>query len=215
MNEKEALLLGIILGDGCIGVYDNNHQYKIQITGHATDDKEFLLNVVKPLLKEIFNKNFRVSERRRCKAIDLIAYSKEIFDIINKKWGVEFGKGKKVFIAEQFVSNPNIMKKIISGFFATDGSLVITNNNGVWYPRLEFQNTSYTILKQIRKFLASLGIKGGFYKMKRNKSISFGKKIYRLQYNGVKNLLNFRKEIGFINPKHQLKFCEFKLEMLG
>jgi intein/homing endonuclease len=142
-------------------------------------------------------------------------YSKEIFDIINKRWGVEFGRKKEVFIAEQFTSNSNIMKKIINGFFATDGSLVITNNNGIWYPRVEFQNTSYTILKQIQEFLASLGIKGGFYKMKRKQSISFGEKVYRLQYNGKENLLKFKEEIGFINPKHQLKFDEFKLEMLG
>lgn len=211
MNEKEALLLGIILGDGCIGFYGKN-QYKVQITGHAIDDREFLLNIVKPLLKEIFDKNAGVNERKQCKAIDLAVYSKNAFDIINKKWEVGIGKKKEVSIAEKFTAEPNVMKKIVSGFFATDGSLVITNNNGTFYPRIEFQNISQKILKQIKDFLLTVKLKGGLYKMDRK---HYGGIVYRLQYNGKKNLLNFEKEIGFINPKHKLRFEEFKMEMLG
>ncbi len=211
MNEKEALLLGIILGDGCIGKY-GKYQYKIQVTGHSIDDKEFLLKLVKPILIELFKKDVGVNHRKKCKAIDLYIYSKEVFGIMTKEWGIPAKRKNGVFIDGKFLKDANLMKKIIAGFFATDGSLVITNNNGTFYPRVEFQNTSVKILRQIRRFLATSDLKGGLYKGYRK---GYDGTIYRLQYNGKKNLLKFGKEIGFINPKHDLKFDEYKIEMLG
>ncbi len=203
MNGKEALLLGIILGDGSIGLYSKS-QYKITITGHSIDDKKFLLNIVKPLLDSIFNIRVAVRERKDKKATDVYFYSKKVFHVLRDKWRIEAGKKREVKIARSFISDVRLMKKIVSGFFATDGSLVITNNNGVLYPRVEFQNISLTVLKQVRKFLADFKIKGGLYKMNRDKSI-----VYRLQYNGKENLSKFRRNIGFINPKHEKKFQEY------
>jgi len=203
MNESEALLLGIILGDGCVYRY-GKHQYKIQVSGHSIDDEVFLLKVVKPLFKRIFDKDVKIYKRKSSKTTDLVLYSKEAFEAVNRRFGIQKINEKGIFIADTFLNERRIMKGIIAGFFATDGSVVITDNNGTIYPRVEFQNISYKILKQIQDFLLKLGLRGGLYRMDRKHGI-----VYRLQYNGKTNLLKFKNGIGFINPKHELKFDKY------
>ena len=99
-----------------------------------------------------------------------------------------------------------MVRYIIRGFFATDGSLVLTDNNGILYPRIEANGISKNLLFEINNFLNSKGINCKFYKAKRIKENGFGyplnrKEQYRLQINGKKNLKKFEKIIGFINPK--------------
>jgi len=203
MNESEALLLGIILGDGCVGKY-GKHQYRIQVSGHSIDDKAFLLTVVKPLFKRIFGRDVKIYKRKLSKTTDLVLYSKDAFEALNRYLNIQEINEKGVFIADAFLNEHRAMKGIIAGFFATDGSVVITDNNGTTYPRVEFQNVSYKILKQVQDFLLKLGMKGGLYKMDREHGT-----VYRLQYNGKTNLLKFKNGIGFINPKHELKFDKY------
>jgi hypothetical protein len=213
MNEKEALILGVMLGDGCLSVHKSRNGsigYIIVVSGHIDDDREFLTEIVKPIFVDLFSKKVNINEQPNYGKIDLRIYSKDLLTFMNEKWSLPVGKSRSKEISYEFLNDQKLMKNIVSGFFATDGSLVITNNNGTMYPRIEFQNVSEKILKQIQDFLPTLGLEGGLYKMRRESKI-----VYRLQYNGRQNLLKFEKEIGFINPKHQLKFDEFKLEMLG
>lgn len=203
MNEKEALLTGILLGDGMIGVYGRQH--KVQVTCNSIDDKEFLFGIVKPLIEKIFKIQAKSRTRKDCNAIDIYFYSKPIFTKITNDWGLPVsGTGYKK-IPEHITKDANLMKEVVAGFFATDGSLVITNNNGTVYPRIEFQNISQQLLIQVKGFLSKLSIEGGIYSMNRNGNI-----VYRLQYNGYKNTLKFKEIIGFINLKHQIKFESFK-----
>ncbi len=55
-------------------------------------------------------------------------------------------------------------------------------------------------------------MEGSFYEAKRNKPYDRGgirQQQYRFQFNGKRNLLLFNELIGFVNPKHQLKFDRF------
>ena len=211
INKNEALVLGVILGDGHLGIYSNS--YQVVISGNLTDDKEFLLDVIKPILEKLFKKHVGTNKRLGDNTLDLKISSKEVLFVINKRWKLPIGKKKEISIASKFLDIPDITKNIISGFFATDGSLVITNNNGIMYPRIEFQNISKKLLEQVQKILSnSIGLfGGGLYKMIRKNPTRI---VYRLQYNGKRNLLKFKNKIGFINPKHKSKFIEYKLEML-
>ena len=99
-----------------------------------------------------------------------------------------------------------MVRYIIRGFFATDGSLVLTDNNGILYPRIEANGISKNLLFEINNFLNLKGINCKCYNAKRLKENGFGyplnrKEQYRLQINGKKNLKKFEKIIGFINPK--------------
>ncbi|MGC8979586.1 LAGLIDADG family homing endonuclease [Caldisericum sp.] len=214
MNEKEALFLGSMLGDGymCISNTRQGLKYFVGVCGNIVEDKEFLLDIIRPVFFNLAGKLPRIEEQPLAGCLRLTVQSKNLLFFMNKEWGLPIGKSRNRKIKNEFTTDPALMKKIVSGFFATDGSLVITNNNNTIYPRIEFQNISYDLLKQIQVFLLTLGLKGGLYKMIRKNPDRI---VYRLQYNGKKNLLKFKEEIGFINPKHRLKFDEFKLEMLG
>lgn len=203
MDEKEALILGAMLGDGTANRYGN--QSRIAITGHSIDDKEFLLLKIKPLLEEVFKTNVHINNRKIEFVTDLIIYSKSILNLINGEWGYPLGKKFNIEIPKKFVDNEAIMNNIIKGFFATDGSLVLTNNNGTIYPRVEFSNISLTILGQIKDFLLRFGIKGGLY-ISHKLNPTHPRNVYRLQFNGRENLFKFQQSIGFFNPKHNKKF---------
>jgi hypothetical protein len=214
MNEKEALFLGTMLGDGymCISNTKQGPKYFIGICGHIEEDRAFLLDIIRPIFFNLSKKLPRIEEQPSESVLRLVIQSKNLLFSLNKEWELPIGKSRTRKIKDEFTNSPSIMKNIIAGFFATDGSLVITNNNGTMYPRIEFQNISEEILHQIKNFLSTLGLNGGLYKMNRKNPDRI---VYRLQYNGKQNLLKFEKEIGFINPKHKLKFEEFKIEMLG
>lgn len=209
MLQDESMLYGAMLGDGNVANYGG--QYRITITGHSIDDKDFLISRIKPILEKLFKKSIHINFRKDCLAIDLVIYSKEVFKYVVKEWNYPVGRKKDIFIPENLVQDEKVMRNIISGFFATDGSMVITNNNGTFYPRVEFGNKSTAILVQIRNFLSQFGINGGLYISHKHSTGN----VYRLQYNGKGNTLKFWEIIGFINPKHKRKFEEFATEFIG
>ena len=112
----------------------------------------------------------------------------------------------KVFYEKKF------LKLITQGYFATDGSLVLTKNPNKFYPRLEIHSIAPKLLHQIQKHLIKEGLKGKFYKCKIKKKEIRWKNVhpqYRIQFNGSKNLLLFKQKVGFINPKQLEKFSNF------
>ena len=214
MNKYEGIILGVILGDGCLSICNSKDgkDYLITVSGHLHDDRKFLLDIIKPLFFKLFRKNTRVREQPKEGKIDLVIQSKDLLFFMNREWNLPIGKSRNKKISDKFLSNNELMKKIISGFFATDGSLVITNNNGIIYPRIEFQNVSEQMLRQVQKFLSNVSLNGGgLYKMVRENN----RVVHRLQYNGKENLLKFRNVIGFINPKHEEKYLKYRLETPG
>lgn len=213
ITKKEAIILGTMLGDGCLCISQTKRGtiYLTVISGHIKEDEAFLVNFIKPILFDIFKKWPRERRQPRYGKLDLVLQSKKILNLMNEKLGLPIGKSRDRKIKKEFIQDTLVMQKIIAGFFATDGSFVITNNNGTIYPRIEFQNISQTLLKQIQIFLSkTIRLKGGgLYKMHREKGI-----VYRLQYNGKENLLKFVQEIGFINPKNKKKFKGYYLRFM-
>jgi hypothetical protein len=208
MNSKEAMMLGIILGDGSFGVYGKN-VYSIRISCHSIDDKKFLRSVVSPLMKRVFGKEPKEYDRKATRTTDLIIYSRKAYEQMLSMYGLQ-KSNKWVRIPTRFADDSVAMKGITAGLLATDGSVVLTNNNGTVYPRVEIQNKSSGILREIRSFLTSKGMNAGLYTRPREE---YDSTITRLQLNGRKNLLKFNRMIGFINPKHQLKFVKYMQEV--
>lgn len=135
---------------------------------------------------------------------------KQLFLFFNKL-GFPIGKkGNKIKIPENI--NIKHYKPIIQGYFATNGCLVITNNNSTIYPRIEFSSISKGLLLQVLNYLNNNNMRGNIYishKAKENRQT-----LYRIQFNGIKNLKNFRKIIGFVNPKHELKYNKWRQRYL-
>lgn len=215
VDNDFALLYGIMLGDGCLSLVrkkDRKAQMKfVTITGSLVDDYLFFENIVHPLLKKFREKDTKIKIRKDCNAIEFNFTDSKLFDLFHS---VGFPIGKKenrLFIPKMFYDN-HLVESVISGFFATDGSIVLTKNPNKYYPRLEAHVIARDLIKEIYDFLSQLGFEGHFYKCKRKVRDIRWKNTqdqYRFQFNGKKNLILFSEKIGFVNPRYQEKFRGF------
>ncbi len=206
-NEKFALLYGIMLGDGCLSLVNGNKKF-ISITCSLDDDLPFFQEVLAPLLEEFRGKRTKIKFRKDCRAIEFNFTDLILFDKISAS-GFPIGKkGNSVKIPSIFYEK-NLLKNIVQGFFATDGSLVLTKNPNKLYPRVEGNGISRELITQISNYLQSKGMHGKVYDAKRKKFYKKYQNQYRFQFNGKDNLLIFNNQIGFVNPKHQLRFQNF------
>ena len=203
-KEDIALIYGIMLGDGCLSKVGDHH-YFFEICGHIEDDLDFL-EKIKPIVEQIRGRAVKIKKRPTLGKLEMGFSDKKVF-LFFKSIGFPVGKkGTNVAISQFFTERS--YKHIIKGYFATDGSLVLTNNNGTLYPRIEFSSISKSLLTQTLVYLNKNGMNGNLYvshKAKRNWNT-----LYRIQFNGQKNLLRFSEIVGFFNPKHQRKFEYYK-----
>lgn len=214
-EEKFALLFGILAGDGCLSFYKccNRNYFTIVITGSSLDDIPFYEQVVIPIinsLREGNKKSVKIKKRLDCNAIEILFSDKAFF---NRLKSYEFPVGKKGqrLIIPKYFYDYGLLKYIVQGFFATDGSLVLTKNPNKFYPRIEARVIHKDFLRQVYEYLVSLGLSGAYYlgKSRPNPRWRVVQDQYRFQFNGKKNLLLFSDLIGFVNPKHNFKFDKF------
>ncbi len=177
------------------------------------DDKPFYNSIVVPLINSLRTnkKSINFKKRKKYGKIEMNFTDKILFNKL-KEIGFPGGKkGSKLEIPKIFYEK-NLLKYVVQGFFATDGSLVLTRNPNKYYPRIEGTGIYKKLVFQISDYLNELGMKGYFYTAKRNKADGFSKlrqQPYRFQFNGKGNLLIFKELVGFINPKHHERFVKF------
>ena len=212
LNKGGALFYGIMLGDGCLSHHqskDGQDYFFISITCSYRDDQEFMKEILLPLTIKLREKNVNIKQRPEKGTVELNFTDKRLFQKIK---GLNFPVGKKgpeLAIPKVFYEQ-RLLKEIVQGFFATDGSLVITKNPNKVYPRIEAHVIHRKLIEQIHQYLTDLGMQGHVYKCKiNNQRWKKEQDQYRFQFNSKKNLLLFRELIGFVNPKHQRKFLEY------
>lgn len=163
-EEKFALLFGILSGDGCLSLVNGKKKF-ITITGSLDDDALFFNEIVSPLLRKFRGKDTNIKFRKDCRAIEFNFTDVKLFDLISSK-GFPIGKKGQKLIIPQFFYDRELVKYIVQGFFATDGSLVLTKNPNKFYPRVEARVIHKNFLKQIYNYLISLGLNGAYYNCK-------------------------------------------------
>jgi len=208
-DEKFALLFGILAGDGCLSLVKGRLKF-ISIVG-GLDDLPFFEEIVSPLLKYFRGKATNIKFRKDCNAIEFNFSDVNLFNLFVLR---DFPVGKKglKLVIPKFFYEKDLLKHVIAGFFATDGSLVLTKNPNKYYPRIEGNGISKGLILQISNHLNEVGLSGKFYRAKRINDLRDFKVLqdqYRFQFNGKKNSIAFREKIGFVNPKHEEKFLNF------
>lgn len=199
-----------MLGDGCLSLVYGRNKF-ISITGNKLDDLPFFEKIIGPLLFKFRGKSTKIKFRKSCNAIEFNFVDKELFNIIHS-FGFPIGKKGQDIIIPKIFYEKNLLKYIVQGFFATDGSFVLTKNPNKFYPRLEAHTVSRNLLLQIYEYLIALGMLGHFYTCKRKVRDLRWKTTqprYRFQFNGMKNLILFNDLIGFVNPKQKKRFVHF------
>lgn len=216
VNNETALLYGILLGDGCLSKHINkkgNIFYFISISGNYYEDKPFYRSIVVPLINSlrIDKKPIKFRDRKDYGKIEVNFSDKLLFNQL-KNLGFPVGKkGSKLKIPKIFYDK-GLIKYLVQGYFATDGSLILTKNPNKFYPRLEVHGIAPKLIMQVKDYLMKIGLKGHFYECKRDKKNIKWKNVqvqYRLQFNGDKNLKLFQDKIGFVNSKQFDKFSNF------
>ena len=128
-----------------------------------------------------------------------------------KALGFPIGKkGQKLTLSKRFYDR-GLVKYIVQGFFATDGSLVLTKNPNKYYPRIESQVIHKKFITQVYNYLILEGLDGHFYDCKSKPDIRWKttQKKYKFQFNGKENLQSFCDLVGFVNPKHKKRFKSY------
>ncbi|MAG15886.1 hypothetical protein CMO88_02390 [Candidatus Woesearchaeota archaeon] len=207
ISKELTKLYGILLGDGCLSKVGKKY-YFILITGHAIDDRAFFENTI-VLLKEISGRQYRI-KKRRGNTIEISFSNKSLFTLLKS---LEFPVGKKgINLKISSLFDYKSYRHLVRGYFATDGSLVLTDNNGLLYPRIEFSSISKKLLKQVLEYLKSMGMHGNIYVSRKYDNPNLHT-LYRIQCNGKTNLEIFRDKVGFVNPKQEIRYQYFKKYM--
>ncbi len=199
INKNFAIFYGILLDDGSLSLIRRNMKF-ITISSCIHDDGSFVHEIIVPILRKLRGKetNFKLSPKYG--VIEFNFTDAKLFDFM-ASLGFPIGKkGNTINIPKLFYER-NLVKYVVQGYFAADGSLVLTKNPNLLYPRLEASSISKKLMKQICKFFNDSEINCKFYE--RKTKVWKWKQQYRIQSNGRKNLKIFARKIGFINPKHK------------
>ena len=125
-NEKFALLLGMLSGDGCLPISHSGEGYRDYHISFCNTDKR-LVESFQKLLFELFNLESKLLVNQRVKRKDLYYISKRSKEVYFKIRGIGFPEGVK----RDVLRVPKIIKSgskegksaFIYGFLITDGCL--------------------------------------------------------------------------------------------
>ena len=198
-DERLAEFTGLMLGDGSIGEYKckkgdgtSNLQRSVNIT-ISSEEKEFG-DYIQGLVKELFNIKMNRRVKNKENVLELRTFRKDLFNFVTKDLGLKKSpKWDRASIPEIYLNN-ELENAVLRGYFDTDGSVVLTDNNGTLYPRLEMKISPSPMQKQFEQILDRRKFRFGSY------DIGKGKK--RIQMNGKTQLKKWQREIGFSNNKH-------------
>lgn len=148
LMEQESEMLGIMFGDGAMSKVGGSIQ--IAITGNKIDDKEYLLEHVRPLFEKLFGINLTARYRQNENTMDLYTYSKKIASRF-QKWGMPIGHKNADKLRPKTELNE---KAFIRGLFDTDGCIYRKYGK---YTQIQFKSASATLIEYIRESVEKMG----------------------------------------------------------
>ena len=193
LKEKEAELVGIILGDGHLAPKPN---WTITITcGNV--DWQYIHEFVPNLMRTLFSKDPKFHHLwHNGFAIQCRLNSKSASMYLVNTYGLKHGKKINVKIPKILFKNKGNLKACIRGLIDTDGGIYRHHVKSI---QIVFNNNELTLIKSLFKALKFLGYKPKISKEK----VRLGK--YKL-YLFTKDSIKYAEDIGFNNPKNNIKF---------
>jgi len=104
------------------------------------------------------------------------------------------------------------ISKFLNGWFATDGSVILRNNNGNKYYEINLTSVSKDSLRDCQMLLSKFGIKSSISYLDHIETFRFNKFIKRssmLIISG-KNANIFMREIGIINKDYKFEYIKYR-----
>ena len=192
-----AEFAGVLLGDGSLSIYKSivngktkfQHRLKVTLDSREQEYMRYVAN----LLEKLFFLRPLIRFKKEGNVVDIILFDKRIVNFLIDTGFALSPKWNRATIPNSLLKS-DLEKQIVKGYFDTDGSVVIANNNGTKYPRLEMKVCPSPMQSQLIAILAKLGFHFGVYQIGRGE--------VRIQLNGRKQLRKWREQIGFSNKRH-------------
>lgn len=143
-----AELIGVVLGDGNIGVFPRSEC--LSIFSHS-DDVGFIKRY-SILMEKIFSKKPSVAKRSWEKCVKISLYEKHI----SKRLGIPSGaRGRlKIAVPEWILSNKEFIVRYLRGLYEAEGSHSIHKPTSTY--KLFFSNRNESLLKNVFSLLKQL-----------------------------------------------------------
>jgi len=191
-----AELIGVMLGDGSIGIYKrkdrSSKQFRLKITLNSEKDLKYSY-YLSDLINEIFGVRPLRYLRKNEKTLDLIITKQHVINKLLDLGLKKSPKHQRAVIPRGFLQK-ELSLKVLRGYMDTDGCITVFNNNGSIYPRIEMKICPSPMQKQFIRILE----KNGFEPRVNN--IGNGKK--RIMLAGVKKIRQWDRLIGFSNSRN-------------
>lgn len=202
MDEKLALLIGLILSDGSIYYDKSKKSYCIQFTNKNTE----LLNLFRNLMRECFG-IVNISEHKCKNAKSLRAfstkYAKDLFSYspsfrtqacehkpicadpkcLSEHTPINGIRYPSCKVPDEILEEKQLAAAFLKGFASGDGTLYINRNHSIFYVAITCYHPS--LRNQIAKCINSLEIPTRFNKEK-------------ILVSGFRNCKKFLNTVGFI-----------------
>lgn len=189
-SARLAELLGIIMGDGHVGLYQTS-----VVTNSETDIEH--ARYIQLLMGSLFNIPVSFSERRDKKACTVLISSKEVCRFLEQNGIPRGNKLAGTMQVPTWIQKNNLYKTaFLRGLMDTDGTVYLDKHviKGKQYVStcIAFTNASKTLLCFVKQTLREEGynptVWGRHVRLRRRKEV-----------------LRYAAEIGFSNPKHSRK----------
>lgn len=207
MTPELAEEIGIHLGDGSMNVYGKGYLYSLE--GHYNDDKDYYQNHIAHLMKELYNLDVRLRERKCAGVYGFQIGSKGLISF-KKSLGLPLGPKKNIEIPKIILNaEKEIISSFIRGFFDTDGGIYLEKKNKKLYPRIQIVNYSNKIMFQLREVLKNI------FKFNLCLYLDKNTNVYRIIIRGDDNFEKWMERIGTNNQKNILKYERWKNQKIS
>lgn len=205
-NKDFWWFIGLWLGDGWIGQYDNTHS----ITVCFNKEEQYYLEKCKAVIENIFKRAPSIIERDS--TYDITFNSKELYYFILENFG-QYSYGKKISEWVKFISNEYKLE-LIKGYFDSDGCWVKKIKNKHLNSKISFVSINLELLESIQDILFSLGIISSLNKLRdAKKQMICGKNADCKEcYNLCLANFDSLKLIKLLDDKEDIKLNKFKIE---
>ncbi|MEK6891405.1 MAG: LAGLIDADG family homing endonuclease [Nanoarchaeota archaeon] len=142
-EDRIAEFIGVMLGDGSIGLYNTkagnkikkHHVVKVTLDSRNKRYIEYVSN----LMKEVLDVEPRIYFKKNENTADIRTFRRNKFEYVTNNLGLKLSpKWNTMEIPKDYMKD-DLYPFILRGLFDTDGSVTIFNNNGTKYPRIEIK----------------------------------------------------------------------------
>lgn len=155
-DEQLAELIGIILGDG--NIFINKDVAQLRIVCNSLNEKDYLINFIKPLIENIFGITSRIVFHKTRNGIILSVENRNLIEFLISIGLMPGNKVKNQVTIPCWIRSDNkLLAACIRGLIDTDGSVFRMSKRDFDNPRIQFKNFNKALLEDVRNSLIELG----------------------------------------------------------